>query len=94
MLKVYVTSYSVKGTRYNGTYLVKAESKKEANSIVKETNPEEYHGLKSYLIDNHTNVDECESDVMGCYANDFTNQEQIDTLLKQESKFIFLESGT
>jgi hypothetical protein len=44
---LFVTSYSVKGSRVNGIYLVNAKNKAEANRIVKNFNPSEYTGIKS-----------------------------------------------
>lgn len=46
-IMLYITEYQIIGSRCNGTYLVNAETKRQANSIVKAIDPD-YCRCKSF----------------------------------------------
>lgn len=91
-MKLYYSFYSIKNSNMNGSYLVKAPSKKEANSIVKQINPTEYTRIKSFQLKNSSDIS---IDIIdGCYATDLLSQQEVDKFIRSTKKYKFLECGS
>lgn len=93
--KIFVVEYSVIGSRCNGTYLVNAPTKKDANGMIKKID-HAYTRVKSHHVKYPLDLENEAEDnnVMGCCASDIINPEAVQQVINKPNSWCHLESGT
>lgn len=79
----YVTFYEIIGRRENGSYVVRANSKAEANNVVRKLNSN-YTRIRSTLV----------REFLGDDINDPGYKETLDSLGKEIGSYVHWEEGT
>ena len=85
-MKTYYTTYNLANSKSNGSYLIKAKTKKECKLTMKDVEPE-CRGVKAFEVNLDTDV------INGDYVDDIIGYDMLKDFIESNETDRFLEEG-